>query len=545
MNDGKLCGLVVLLCVICPILVGYAWPVSTTTETAYETGDPINITNDLINSDISVFTAYNDPYNNNMNVFDDNSRFANRSNHLTNSPGPVPNLNVPYLGFESITTDSLGFYTIPDISTFKNWTSANAKAVIFYLISGWDEIDINDGGSVADMVLFYPETQMMYFRELGGHQFKEFNDSWQIIYSASSSGVQSLDIPYYIYSAYDYVDVSAGFQVPSNGDWLNGYQNKAANIIFSTDDNNSRVDLTFIDSDTLHPPTYDIKASIRVSSGSISMNVYENNILIYSDVLGTNSVYEKVLLNYDYDKKAISLSGLKGLTSYIGDYQGAVRETITCNLDNPIIFNSFNIQEVTSDVNWYVADTVSGVSSMPGSHDFYLKLRDYSATGSIQVNLRSVQIHSDNIALVVNSTTYLGTIEGNTLTINSDSGYLTFPVNNLLVGLIDNKIYFNGILVSDPGSFISTATIRFYGDWLLSVYLYHMEPINVEGYAWLPGGFGLDITGFCSVGLITSFGSALGLGLYGRRSGMRIGLVTLTALFCAAAYLIFMMNGGI
>lgn len=543
MNDGKLCGLVVLLCVICPILVGFVWPVGTTTEQGWETGDPINISNDVINSDISVFTRYNDPFNNNMNVFSDTT-YANEPVTTTTNPGPVWDVGNPSFNVQTVTTDALGFYTISDISTWKNWASLQAKSVVFAKTSGWDEIDLY-GGWIADIVVYYPESDQLFFRVDGSDEFRPFDVDREITFSASTSSVHTENLYYLIYETSSlYANLADGFEVPLNASWFNGYQNKAANIIFSTN-NNSRVDLIFFDYDQVHSPIYDIKVSIRVSSGSISMNVYENNVLIYSEILGNNSVYDKVLLNYDYDKKAVSLSGLKGMTSYIGDYQGAIRETITCNLDNPIIFYSFNIQQYSGYSVWYVADTVSGVSSTPGSHDYFLNLRDYSATGSLQINLRSVQIHSDDIAIIVNSTAYVGTIEGNTLTIRTDDGYLTVPLNNLIIGLIDNKVYLNGNPISDLGTFVSSATIRFYGDWLMSVYLYHMEPVSVEGYTWLAGGFGLDVMGFCSVGLITSVGSALGLGLYGRRSGMRIGLVTMTALFCAAAYLIFMMNGGI
>lgn len=543
MNNGKLCGLVVLLCVICPILVGYVWPVGTTDEKGWEAGDPINISSDVINSDITVFAPYNDPFNNNMNVFD-TVMFANDPVTTTSTPGPAWNVSYSSAYYQSVTTDSDGFYEISDISTWQNWASLGAKAVILAKSADWDEIDIDDNGSVADLIVFYPETQRMFFRVIGGHEFIAFNDSWKLTFSSPNMGVQTLTIPYIVYTMGSYVDLNDGFIFPFSADWFNGYENKAANIILSTTDPTSTVDLTFIDVNIYN--RHDIKASVRVSYGDISLNVYDNSTLIYSEVLGDNSVYDKVLLTIDYDSKTVSLSGLRGMSSYIGDYSAAIRSTITCNLDNSILFRSINLLNYNQDaVVWYVADTVSGVSSTPGSQDYYLNMRDYDPTGALQINLRSVQIHSDRFDIVVNSTTYNGTIEGNMLTIETDGEDLKVPINNLLIGLIDNKVYLNGYLIADPGSFISSAQLRFYDDWLMSVYLYHMEEIDITGYTWMPGSFGLDIMGFCSVGLITSFGSALGLGLYGRRSGVRLGLVVMTALFCAAAYLIFMMGGGI
>lgn len=539
MNDGKLCGLVVLLCVICPILVGYAWPVGADNDIAYETGDPSDITADSINAKLPVYVPYNDPYNNNQNVFDD-FFYSNEPVAITLNEGPIW-VSTPELRGQTVTTDSYGFYTINNVSTWQNWGSA--VSVIFPL-DIWDEIDIDDGGSVAEMVVYYPATDKMFFKHLGSEEFQPV-ESHKLIFSGSSNATVNLQFIVYYQEGY-YADLTEGMKVPwYTSSWFNGYLNKGANILFSTIDNNSQIDLFVIDPDQLSPPTHDTHIRISVSSGVIRMNVYDNGTLYYSQELGSISVYDKVLLTIDYDTASIALSGLRGLTSFIGDYSAAIRQTIIADWENPVIFRSFTIDRYSgSNAAWYVADTLSGVAETDGSHNYSMDLRQYTASGSCQLNIRSVLQHGDSMTFVINGNTITGNIQKGILSITGSTGLIEVPVNNLLIGLIGNAFYINGQELAQYST-ITEAKIYFNGDWKMSLYYYPMTEISVKTYSWLPGGFGLDISGFCSVGLITSFGSALGLGLYGRRSGMRIGLVTLTALFCAAAYLIFMMNGGI
>lgn len=536
MNDGKLCGLVVLLCVICPILVGYAWPVGTDTGIAYETGDPANITADSINTKIPVFVPYNDPFNNNQNVFED-FLYSNTPEMVTGNPGPIwSNLN-PEPHTQSVTTDAYGFYTINDVATWENW--GTAISVIFPLLD-WDEIDMDDGGNVADLVIYYPKTDKMFFRSINSDYFLPV-ESHKITFSGPANSVEDVGYVLYFDEGY-YADLSYGMQVPwYTSDWFNGYENKGANILFSTVNNSQQIDLVLLDQTEYH----DTHIQIRVDSGTIKMRVYDNSTLYYSEELGSNSVYDKVLLTIDYDSATIALSGLRGLTSYIGDYNAAIRQTIKAEWENPIIFRSFTIDRYSgSDAVWYVADTLSGVAETDGSHNYYMDLRQYTASGSCQLNIRSVVQHGDRINFVINGVSHYGTIEKGILSVTGSTGLIEVPINNLLIGLIANSFYINGQELAQYSS-ITEAKIYFYDDWKMSLYYYPVTEVTVKTFTWLPGGFGLDIMGFCSVGLITSVGSALGLGLYGRRSGMRIGLVTMTALFCAAAYLIFMMNGGI
>lgn len=521
-------------------MVGYVWPVGTTDEKGWEAGDPINISSDVINSDITVFTPYDDPFNNNQNLFRldsyngvDYYYLNNFPRVRTNTAGPVWDASVIGSSSITVTTDSSGQFTINDIGTWLPLSSITA--VSLFTSNDWYDIEVDDNGSVsAAFVIYYPKSDLLFYQSASDSSFRPLADHKIILYSSQPN--TSLGIPIVAASPSSFVDLNYGFVVPnSSSSWFNGYENKQIDILFGADVSNTEVQLTF---------GY-TKVIYRISSGTISLSCYDNGSLYYYDTLGENSVYDKVLLSLDYDMKTISLSGLKGMSSYLGDYRGAIRQTITAEWETPQIFRSFDIVRSGSLISWYVPQTLSGVSSTPGSHNYYLNMRDYDPTGALQINLRSVQIHSDRFDIVVNSTVYNGTIVGNMLTIETDGEDLKVPINNLLVGLIENKVYLNGYIIADPGSFISSAQLRFYDDWLMSVYLYHMEEIDITGYTWMPGSFGLDAVGFCSVGLITSFGSALGLGLYGRRSGVRLGLVVMTALFCAAAYLIFMMNGGI
>lgn len=535
MNDGKLCGLVVLICVICPILVGYAWPVGTMDGIAYETGDPSDITQDSYNAKLPVFVPYNDPYNNNQNVFYD-YLFNNFPEVTTGNQGPVWTTYSPDLHYDAVRTDNSGFYEISDVGTWKNWQSG-VVAVVFPLWD-WNEIDMDDSGNVAELVVYYPQTDKMFFRHLNTAEFQPV-ESHRLWFSGSVNTNYNL---YYLeyYNEGVYAELSYGMQVPEDeSSWFNGYLNKGANIIFSTELDNQSIRVKVID----HLEVNDTSIYIRTVNGRIMMHLVQNGTTYYNQDLGENSVYDKVLLTIDYDSGTIALSGLRGMTSYIGDYNAAIRQTITADWRNPVIFRSFSIYS-SSDTTWYVADTLAGIAETDGSKNYQIDLRQYAASGSCQLNIRGVLQHSDRITFIINGQSFNGSIDKGILTVTGTNGTITEPINNLLVGLIGNAFYINGQVLTSEAS-ITQARIFFVGDWKMSLYYYPVTETTVKEFSWLPGGFGLDAMGFCSVGLITSVGSALGLGLYGRRSGIRVGLVTLTAMFCAGAYLIFMMNGGL
>ena len=80
------------------------------------------------------------------------------------------------------------------------------------------------------------------------------------------------------------------------------------------------------------------------------------------------------------------------------------------------------------------------------------------------------------------------------------------------------------------------------GMWNTTIILADMDSYTYWTYTKDAGGFGLDVVGFCTVGLITSIGAFLGAVIAGKRSGGRFGLLALVAGICAAFFLLMISN---
>ncbi|MBR2554470.1 MAG: hypothetical protein IKE94_06370 [Aeriscardovia sp.] len=534
MNNAKLVVSVIIICIVSPILVGYVWPVGTDSETGYEVGDPVNITSDSINSKLPIYVPYNDPQANNQNVFN-GTFFNNFAETVTGSAGPVWSALNPVLQRENVYVTEFGIYTINDVKVWQDWTGV--RAVVF---SEFDWLGLQVGDYPTDLVVYYPASDKLFYKPYGADEL--VNTDIRTLYFTNAASYETVELDYIVYLSEDYyAELSYGMIVPRDtSTWFNGYVNKGANIIFGTTNNNQIVNLVLIDPYGSHNTTI----QIRVDSGVISLKVTNSN-MTYQEDLGSNAIYDKVLLTIDYDSETIALSGLRGLDSYIGDYNNAIRQTIQTRWHLPIMFYSFTIDRNNSaqTTDWYVADTLSAVAETDGSWNYHMNLRDYNATGSCQLNIKNVQLHGDYISFRINNNYIYGYIENGKMTFTDLQGNdFDVSVNNILVGIIDNSFYINGHEMKSYSS-ITSAEITFSEGWIMSLYYYPVEQVTVESYSWLPGGFGLDVNGFCMVGLITSALSGMAASLYGRRSGAKMVFVTFTSGIIAAVYLIILMGG--
>jgi hypothetical protein len=65
-----------------------------------------------------------------------------------------------------------------------------------------------------------------------------------------------------------------------------------------------------------------------------------------------------------------------------------------------------------------------------------------------------------------------------------------------------------------------------------------LEEVTSTQLRWQPGEFGFDEVGFIVVGLIACLGAFVGLGMYGRRSGAKVGVLML---ICGGAAMVLLM----
>lgn len=163
--------------------------------------------------------------------------------------------------------------------------------------------------------------------------------------------------------------------------------------------------------------------------------------------------------------------------------------------------------------------TLNPASLYPGTTSYGVKISHTDISGS-SITFGGVTLPVSNGYMTVGNKTT--TLEGSTWqTIYEDGQY-----NNTV----------NGILVSSTPN---PATMKFNGSWSTIVELQHMDTVTWTSTEWIPGEFawdGMDAN-FCIVGLITCVAVFVGLGMYGARSGAKVGKLMI---ICGCAAFVFL-----
>ena len=229
-----------------------------------------------------------------------------------------------------------------------------------------------------------------------------------------------------------------------------------------------------------------------------------------------------------------------------------------------IPYTSENVENPITFTNGFLCDriTIGGARVSGGG------LTDFHPFTIGKMRFDSAALKSNTVPVISNATidaaktlgqnqtqTKITTISaaGNSI----DFGGIIYRVSN------DNKIMVGGAAVSvknitfdsvltDQGTYnnringytVSTteapSTVKLSGEWFgTNVSIAPLTTVTETESKWIPGGWAWDGVGtsFAVVGLITCVGVFVGLGMYGRRSGAKVGSLMM---ICAGGALIFL-----
>ena len=552
-SQAKYCFFVVLLCIITPILVGYAWPESEGTQSLYLTENRKNITPDLAISDIDYYTELTDIYTNNSKIYvdDTGTSFVNANNFVADT---LNNTGVPAWGYFT-TTQSVGYLDSSGNLEIQIYTTLDNLAAL---------IESGSNEHPTKLVVTFPGT---ITAEYLGNEIRAlvgYPDSGAVYVIADDNSV--IAVPYEIYdpvldlsgSAYSnvlpniqwffganyFVDTSKGYQLqqlPGNKEyvWYNGYTNSQIDIVYETYDD------FFV---MLKFPRNGGQVSIAVSdSDEIELNAGGS-----TQSLGTIDQYPYIVLRVDVDRQSVSLSGLPAMTKFTDPYLDRMMNTITANLFLED-FSYIKMRSIMStDLHYMVTRTMSSLAMVNGINDLEMNTRSY-IYGDFQIDIQGVQLAPID---QYRSSTWPGSIRfGNANVmaegrINADRTIDWYNNGSLdidnapmktTIQYIGNDLFINGIRFGNGG--LDDVKLYLYGSWIAQVYMSDIVTETIPDYGWSAGGFGLDDDGFCIVGLITSVMSGLACMLAGKRSGNKATLVLITSMMCGFVYLLILMDG--
>lgn len=558
-------ALVAILAV--PILLGYGMNLQEVTETDYkESGDSVNVTSLLQNS-----VEYTDVV---ANTYQINSNF--RTNYVDNASIPaVPNYNT----ISSIKSP----YTMTQYFE-NNWSwpyffDFTGKSLVYFVVdynypseSFWIDLRIRVGGvdstllTVNNLHEYYYDGMThtfyyAYYNSIGltyGHVSNDNILGVQYNQSANWSG-GTLKWGQITTTTNTYADISAGYYFNDS---------RITPTIRMPDNTKSFIMSLNLDSITAANYTRTIEiypdaglgtvAKLQLTKstvgGVVSWKMATGNSLsditdLYYDPSRNDNTYQ-LYVNMS-DKEKVSSTQEKVTVNcsmkYVGGWPPAIGSANS--------YTSYDFEyESTSVISQNLNNGLARISFDKTNTRTPTVRMDAAITDGYEVPVIADQVYNP-ASFKTNPSTTIGNVTkygsslsfgGNTYTISKGNitlGSHTIPVNGLVLSSIPNENggYDNMIGKTIISNTVDPSAITFNGHWSASISTVSMESYNYTHTEWTAGEFawnGID-ENFLMIGLLTSLGAFIALGIYMRRT--KAALWPLLLVCGGAAMLFFCM----
>ena len=581
-STGKLCAMVILVCILGPIATGFLMPAGESTHVGYEQGNPVNVTTDLYNN--------TEPYSATYSGFANNAYMIGGKLRMTMGPpyyaynqpdyvetgsaaGPIRTYSS---GMSSTTTLYNGGspvdYTIPS-GTFVD----NGKLMIIDWDVSYSTPAVWKGISVDGEAIVGPTYGGILYD--GGEYVRIGTEMYHksSTFRLTGNGFSTVDA--YYFDANGYASDSAGQYVPAAADtwtdgamWTNYKDNTAADYIFrgTTYDvtvspftgasinlvrNGTAVYATLTYTSYEDNPDYswdDLNPTKTVT------NVSAKNVGNYRDVLlrlsydsADNLIVSVAGLGYsagistNYENRIINLVELGSITHDLGRYapvpavpvdpDAPLPDPSYTEMYAPTYFDSVRIYATTSQAviaYWASAQYLAGSYSIIA--DNTLTLTDYFPDVTSSAELRSISQYGTAVDLPNNAN--LTVTDGKITVTDIDGEQHTIPVRNLILLAVKNGATYDCYVDDIPIGTSAAPAIGLDGAWLLTAYVFKTSSYTYTTQDWVAGSFNLDEAGFCVVGLCCAFAAFIVAGLWGRKSGSKVLALMIIAAICGFVY---------
>lgn len=537
-----------------PILLGYALNLEQTTETDYKTtGDSVNVTQ-LLSNGIEYSYAQGTDYNNNtsfgMIVGGELVGYLPEYIKTTTTKTSLP-LN------KLIGTISAG--SIQSFSDFLRYYyqvySGTTNITIYTLNSSNQEVVFTTVNNLKWFDFEYIDSSHQLIEYAYGNSAISTNSTGvftKIVFSGTTYGLQQ----YNKTTPVNYVDLAAGFKAD-----VTAFTSSSNSLYLATPDVTKQIILS-IDLDTVTSASYSMSLALYnngnrivlekiTTGGDVSWTAtrYYNNVAVeshdlYYDPSRSDNTYQFVVYSvdpasvsgntYNYNTAAAELRYVGGWPSIIGEAN---------------YFQNYNFEP------WFESGYTSNVlprlivKPLTGTVTPTLRVDGvtYRAFEYPVINNKSYDpaAFKDNPSTTIDPTYYGASIEfgGNTYTVtkgNITMGTHQIPVKGLVLSSVpnDNGGYDNKIGDTVVSTTAAPSTITFNGKWSASINTTAQEEYEYTKTEWIAGGFawdGMD-ENFLMVGLLSSLGAFIFLGIYARLSGAKVLPLMLV---CGGAALLF------
>lgn len=500
MVSTKALGAIALTLVIaCPLALGYVLSFDEEETTAWKTTDQFNVSDLLLNNMTEYTQVYSGPNNNRII---DGDYFVKGST--------VTSLPVYTKTAKSLTLTT-SYQTVSD-AYFQ--ISLHQGTQIRLTFQGGTTEEITN---TADVILTKYDTGVVILKSVNAKEFT----------GVASVAVKSVNPPanptvahinYYAFEPNgQYADPSAGWGVipGRSAGWSNGFYNES--VVFM-------VDLMAWGQPTA-TVAFELEGNnllyLKMTDGALSYGLDGSTFTLLGQ-------YDKARV--EITKETFTISGVVAWPAL-----GATATTYnSVTLDHPATQSLLGIGVIGVEEFVKVrADSAEiPAGSYPSTKDCTLDLAELFPDTMMSLRLNSVGVYGDSLDIggmdfaVENGRI---TVDGRPVSLKGAMISFLPDADGWLVGTIGGR---------ELGHFAELPSITFGGEWSLTATAYKVEETTGTSTEWQPGGFGLDKDGLIAAGLLTACGVFVLLGMYGRASGTKVGIL---AVICGGAAIVYFM----
>lgn len=514
MNAARAAVILVTICIIGPMLLGYCWPTSGEEQDQYAVSNGVDITDDIASDSVPVFAGYTGLFNHSF-YYRANGNTIPDYVATTTVPGQLPAYDP---NDDTVAaTMSLAAGSLTKVSDLA-WPDG--------MVRGSMTMDGNRlflvGGFTASVITYFPAT--------GQVVWTNGTEAGTLSADAVINTRLSTEATVNLYSAVlenegTYADLSAGIRM-DDGTWFNGFENKGFEMILD-----SSTIGTFC---SIRPDNMAYRLALQVQDGTISAD-YNGDVR----AVGYAATYPYIIVKYNVLTQTVTVAGLVGLDDFTDSTYTEV---------NPVVFDigttseTFGAVSMSGDVVGLVVSTEPKVGSRPGIIDDTIQPDGYFADGCWQIFIRDTAVFGSSLTLGANE--YDVSRQGDVQMTFADGTTETVKVRDMVIlsavkdgerkVIVNSKVLYEGAVSSYP--------VGFGGAWMAQILLYDVDISERTVYGWEAGGFGLDMQGFCMAGLMFDIIAFIGLMLYGRGSGARVLPLLILCVMIGAVFFTLLMN---
>lgn len=339
---------------------------------------------------------------------------------------------------------------------------------------------------------------------------------------ATAYGTNSV-VCLYSYETGTYADPSYGWTLTADQGiitmpayWFNNSLNESVTMM---------LDMPVSTTSVLTPgASYNAAYSVTVSRSS-------DGTVTVSDTDESYTLGKYQYLSVTVDGDTVSVSGIAAWTNMRSN--PVLINTVTVTNYGPETFAGIWLGG-SSTVSYRVdsASVYSGTFAI--TENYTLDMTALWPSSDFTVKMSTVGIYGDTVTFA--GTDY--TVTDGAITVDGSEVRLLNCVFSSIYDS-DSSTWSNRINGSEISTSASPSTIYFGGEWSMTLTAYRMEEVTKSELRWQAGEFawnGVD-ENFALMGLMASAAAFIGLGMYGRRSGAKVGTLMI---ICGCAAFVFL-----